>query len=181
MANYASHRNTCLISCCGSFILAICKEPNENSAMDILYRIRSFHYLVETDRKRCNQSMSKSEPDGIGVKPVKRQTAKLTKEQKEYIEICTCDDCQEFKPDDYYVIKDKIWNRIATENEKICISCLEKRLRRKIRKSDFSNAPVNFIYGFLPLSDASAETKQSVFYWWQMVPKRFWKINHNGW
>jgi len=47
----------------------------------------------------------------------------------------------------YYSLRNEIWNRICLGKEKagmLCLFCVEKRLGRKLRFSDFSDAPLNF-------------------------------------
>lgn len=45
----------------------------------------------------------------------------------------------------YYMVYDSIWNLVSSENEKqrLCLTCLAKRLGRKLTRDDFTNAPCN--------------------------------------
>lgn len=48
-----------------------------------------------------------------------------------------------------YMIKDHLWNQIRRRNQFVCLSCVEKRLGRKLTIADFTDAPINFgIFGF---------------------------------
>lgn len=57
-----------------------------------------------------------------------------------------CFDCMyETMVDEYYMVLDEIWEK-AVGDEKLdflCVSCLEKRIGRKLISVDFTKAPVN--------------------------------------
>ncbi len=49
-----------------------------------------------------------------------------------------CYDCGE--KGEFYFVKDDIWNSVVPRSKHIiCLKCLEKRLGRKLKKSDFKN------------------------------------------
>ena len=57
----------------------------------------------------------------------------------------TCTDCGEY---DYnmYMVNDDIWNEYGNKKDTLCMSCLEKRMGRKLTKDDFyqhKDIPVN--------------------------------------
>lgn len=59
-----------------------------------------------------------------------------------------CMDCEksEREFDEYYMVKDEIWERAVFPYERrglLCIGCLEERLGRQLRPEDFTNFPVN--------------------------------------
>jgi hypothetical protein len=64
-----------------------------------------------------------------------------------------CANCRKLTSDDY-MLKDKVWLSIAQKKDKLCLACVEKRLGRNLKKSDFSKAPVNYIFGYLPMEEA---------------------------
>jgi hypothetical protein len=57
-----------------------------------------------------------------------------------------CLDCQQNtnESEEYYMLKDRIWCSI---NPKVagmlCLHCAERRLKRKLVRTDFSDAPIN--------------------------------------
>ena len=61
-----------------------------------------------------------------------------------------CNDCgeptlPEYQPSEYYMVREDVWapGGLAPHGGYLCIGCLEKRLGRRLRSSDFSDAPVN--------------------------------------
>ncbi len=68
---------------------------------------------------------------------------------------CQCDtnwlcmDCGEDtdKMHEYYMVHDYLWNRAVPRQRQrrrqLCISCLERRLGRRLARRDFTRAPVN--------------------------------------
>ena len=75
-------------------------------------------------------------------------------ETDEYIEVCarheseTCMDCEKHQKEfnEYYMVKDEIWMSCVVGDEEfglLCIGCLEDRLGRELRPSDFTPFPVN--------------------------------------
>lgn len=56
--------------------------------------------------------------------------------------------CQDCNTDtiggDYYMVHDTLWNKVHPKNAgMLCLRCLEKRVGRRIKLSDFTNAPIN--------------------------------------
>lgn len=43
----------------------------------------------------------------------------------------------------HYMIKSEIWLTVAHSSDFLCIGCLEKRLKRRLKPDDFTNHPVN--------------------------------------
>jgi len=57
-----------------------------------------------------------------------------------------CLDCKidTGKVNEFYMLKDEIWFSIHNSKEgMLCIDCLEKRLKRKLVKTDFNDSFVN--------------------------------------
>lgn len=72
-----------------------------------------------------------------------------------YYRDAPCDDCLEPIGYDVYMLHDKLWLSVAKKGENLCISCLEKRLGRKVTQNDFSEQwCLNFVWGWIPLSEA---------------------------
>ncbi len=51
------------------------------------------------------------------------------------------------------MIKDRVWDKFAKENEMLCIGCLEKRIGRELKGIDFKNCPVNTDHYDYPKSE----------------------------
>jgi len=47
--------------------------------------------------------------------------------------------------DEYYMVHDHLWERagMATDGGMLCIACLETRLGRDLKRTDFTDAPIN--------------------------------------
>lgn len=56
-----------------------------------------------------------------------------------------CIDCKvnTSKIGEHYFIKDSIWLSVAPKKGMLCIGCLEKRLKRKLTKNDFTPCYIN--------------------------------------
>lgn len=55
-----------------------------------------------------------------------------------------CHDCHRNTLDEYYMVHDSIWGESKVPTRALlCIGCLEKRIGRKLKPEDFTNAPVN--------------------------------------
>jgi len=55
-----------------------------------------------------------------------------------------CMDCKRDTWNEYYMIHSRIWKKANPKIKgKLCISCLELRIGRKLNKSDFTKAKVN--------------------------------------
>lgn len=53
---------------------------------------------------------------------------------------------------EYYMVHDEVWYKAVTVMDKsrmLCIGCLEQRLGRLLTKDDFTDAPVNTIWGLV--------------------------------
>ena len=57
--------------------------------------------------------------------------------------LLSCVDCK--NKTEAYFVKDEIWDLVPKTKRKgsICLSCLEKRLGRKLKKSDFKNSDIH--------------------------------------
>lgn len=47
---------------------------------------------------------------------------------------------------EYYMVHDSVWNKVAKRGM-LCIGCLEARCGRLLTKDDFTDAPINTIWG----------------------------------
>ena len=55
-----------------------------------------------------------------------------------------CSDCGCFKYEAaYYMVQNSIWNQVNGGKLLLCLSCLVKRLGRKLIRDDFTNAHCN--------------------------------------
>ena len=56
-----------------------------------------------------------------------------------------CVDCGKntFQTDDYYMVKQWIWEKFGVGHGMLCIGCLEKRMGRKLTKDDLTDCPLN--------------------------------------
>lgn len=59
-------------------------------------------------------------------------------------DIINCDDCGKSTINEYYMLKDEVWNSIGTKQTNLCVDCCEKRLGRKLNKNDFMDIELNF-------------------------------------
>lgn len=46
------------------------------------------------------------------------------------------------------MLENQTWQRVAKSDEKLCIGCLENRLKRVLTPEDFMDAPINLPYVF---------------------------------
>jgi hypothetical protein len=46
--------------------------------------------------------------------------------------------------DEYYMVRDDLWDRYGACDGMLCIGCLETRLGRKLTPADFNDIPLNF-------------------------------------
>jgi len=44
---------------------------------------------------------------------------------------------------EYYMVRPAVWRRAGAGRGFLCIGCLERRLGRRLRPADFTDAPVN--------------------------------------
>jgi hypothetical protein len=95
----------------------------------------------------------------LNEKDLQRIVKRVIKESGEKIETddaywiqakenLTCKDCGEWNAMDepMFMVNNDIWDEYGNEEDMICPGCLEKRMRRKLKKddiSDYSDAPVN--------------------------------------
>lgn len=64
------------------------------------------------------------------------------------IDIAHCTECGIVEPGQFRV-KDKLWLSVARLREFLCLDCFEKRIGRKVRKSDLTDAPINLYWPHL--------------------------------
>jgi len=44
---------------------------------------------------------------------------------------------------DYYMVTEKLWRKVGVGDKMLCLGCFKKRLKRKFKRSDFIDVPVN--------------------------------------
>jgi hypothetical protein len=44
---------------------------------------------------------------------------------------------------EWYMVHNEVWERAGMKRGFLCIGCLEKRIGRRLRSADFTDAPVN--------------------------------------
>jgi hypothetical protein len=44
---------------------------------------------------------------------------------------------------EYYMVHDKLWARVGMQKGFLCVRCFEKRIGRRLRPKDFTNASIN--------------------------------------
>jgi hypothetical protein len=56
-----------------------------------------------------------------------------------------CHDCKDCTLciEEYYMVHDSMWERHGVDLDMLCIGCLEKRIGRILKKTDFTKYPVN--------------------------------------
>lgn len=58
-----------------------------------------------------------------------------------------CKDCSLDTTSEYYAVNSSLWKIANPEIDgMLCIGCLEYRLGQKLIASDFTDAPINFMY-----------------------------------
>lgn len=89
---------------------------------------------------------------------------------------CCKDCCVETMPGtkhdahEYYMLKDTVWADAIRAQPKLrdrggvmlCIGCVEKRLGRQLIVDDFSEAPLNYMNAFSPLSSVRLLSRMGV-------------------
>lgn len=73
-------------------------------------------------------------------------------------EVCfCCGDCSvdTFEIGEYYSVRNSLWRKFGNQYGMLCVSCLETRLGRKLRRRDFTNYPIN--RGVFPQSERLLE------------------------
>lgn len=62
------------------------------------------------------------------------------------LEIFRCIDCKRLTSKyrkDYYMVNEYVWKKYGVEKNMLCIKCLEKRMKRKLKFEDLTLCPVN--------------------------------------
>lgn len=64
-----------------------------------------------------------------------------------------CIDCARDASEAPYMLRDQIWHQTGLSwwGGLLCLTCLERRLRRQVRPEDFTDEPINFMPGTYPL------------------------------
>lgn len=62
--------------------------------------------------------------------------------------LCTdCDfDTSVGKGNEYYMVSNRIWTKYGAETYMLCIGCLEQRMQRRLKPTDFPQLPINAIF-----------------------------------
>ena len=70
---------------------------------------------------------------------------------------CPCEDYEMFRCVDcaactlcdgeYYMVHNEIWDRTGLDRGMLCIGCLEQRIGKLLTARDFTDAPINDIFG----------------------------------
>lgn len=71
-----------------------------------------------------------------------------------------CIDCKKdtmIEIADYYMVTDELWNKFGCFFDKLCLSCFEKRMGRKIEKTDLTPVLVNSYNGMIADEDYGTE------------------------
>lgn len=69
-------------------------------------------------------------------------------------EVCfCCGDCgvDTSGINEYYSVKNRVWRKWGNKHGMLCIACLESRMGRRLRKTDFTGFPINL--GVFPQSE----------------------------
>ena len=64
-----------------------------------------------------------------------------------------CFDCRKAIRQEYYVVKDELWDVAPEQRCQLCVGCLENRLGRELVPEDFLRCAANFGYQWGPKSD----------------------------
>ena len=64
---------------------------------------------------------------------------------EQYRKMYACADCGINTSDNnnYYMIHNKLWEQYGAKQDILCFKCLEKRMGRKLKYTDFNDAPIN--------------------------------------
>jgi len=55
-----------------------------------------------------------------------------------------CEDCAlSWTEMEYYMVHNQIWNKHGVGKGHLCFDCLERRLGRNLKHTDFTDAPIN--------------------------------------
>jgi len=78
----------------------------------------------------------------INIRPGKDIKDITFKDIKMRISQYYCMDCKNEWPHSF-MVRDIIWKEAGLLKGFICLTCLEKRLKRKLKKDDFKKVPIN--------------------------------------
>ena len=56
---------------------------------------------------------------------------------------CGCCNVDTSSNNEYYMIQNELWERIALDAQYLCVGCAELRLERKLTANDFTDCPLN--------------------------------------
>lgn len=54
-----------------------------------------------------------------------------------------CHDCACFVDDEYYMVRNSLWKRYGEGEDMLCVGCLEGRMGRQLKPSDFTQCELN--------------------------------------
>jgi len=65
--------------------------------------------------------------------------------KEKYYRLFACIDCKKHTDNDkdWYFLRNELWDSLGGGEGMLCIDCLEKRLKRKVTKSDFDDVAIN--------------------------------------
>ena len=70
---------------------------------------------------------------------------------EQYRKMYACIDCGVNTADNnnYYMIHNELWAQYGAKQDVLCFKCLEKRMGRKLKYTDFNDAPINTICDYV--------------------------------
>ena len=96
----------------------------------------------------------------------------------ESIQSDECMDCHKKikgNTEDYYMVHDEIWEEGVQSKDRIkllCLDCLEKRLRRKLKVEDFTDYPINDVVKKIK----SESINESLFFYKKILKNKYEKL-----
>lgn len=67
----------------------------------------------------------------------------MAKKKKSGFECKDCSVCT-LKAKEYYMVNKELWDNFGCGKSMLCIECLESRMGRTLKASDFTDAPINW-------------------------------------
>ena len=84
---------------------------------------------------------------------IKKENLKMQKKlsNEQYRKMYACSDCgmNTSAMDNYYMVHNSLWDKYGVKHKILCFTCLEKRMGRKLKYSDFTDAPINIICNYV--------------------------------
>jgi hypothetical protein len=78
-------------------------------------------------------------PEGLTEDQVK----KLFAATLDQCRMWRCADCHVSVRDEYYVVRDELWDTHGADRGMLCVGCFEQRVGRQLAATDFTDAPIN--------------------------------------